>query len=724
MRLLLFAVVLVGCACCWPPASGEPEAGPTTGDDGQQAPNDSELPPLFNFEMYQKLFDKHYDSPLEASTRRAYLLANAFKVYVAGVEYKHWTRPYYLALNEMSDWSPKELDMIENKMLVEESVSGSEAAQAEATGGQPTGGQVDLDEFARSLEQKIKEKLADREFQLKLKGDRRSERRKRAADEAEPDGAKPNRGGRRRRRRPRALDVHDLINHPRKRPARKASKLEGIPESNNPNYDWRQMEVETRGLIDQQQDVWFWIMDRSTANQVYSLPVAPYSFFADKFPNLDHKSGHNLVQNKVLADRDPGDEDLPDEMFVDLRTTNCLSEVRSQGKCGSCYAFASIAMMEYWYCRGHNLLPSFSEQYLVDCGKGRVKGMGGCRGGSFISGAQFIANFGLELREHMPYLAKENECPYSNDTDLQTTGFVRVDGDSMAVVKMNHWAERLKRGPIVVYFAFSMDLVQYKKGVYMGESCTEYNHAMMVIGHGREDGEEFWLLRNSHGSNWGDEGHLKVSKRAKFCFAGELGFVFATRDGSLFPKGRTNGLNKRVQQMYPQVMLPPPTAPAPPLPPPESFLREPLLPPPTHAPSQEPYPEQGNVPPQPAYHPHEYHPPQEPSSQQGYVPLQQPYRQPAQPPPQPAYHPQEYQPPQKHGHQPEYFQAPANWRPPLPWPQRPIWRPPQPWPQRPIWGAPQPWPRHPNRGPPLRRRGRPALHIILQQLSQAKQQQL
>jgi hypothetical protein len=524
--LLMFVAVLVGCVYCWPPA----------GDNSQQAARVAELPPLFSFDLYRKLFKKVYSSHLEEAARHFYLLANAFKVYVAGVAYKYWRQSYCLALNEMSDWSPKELDMMVNKVLAGESTSSAAAAQAEATdsttaqaaatGAEPIGSQMDPDELAGSLEQKIKERLADREFQLRLRGDRRSERRKRAADEAERDRAAD-----RKRRRPRVLDIHDLVHYPRNGRAHKAPKQESLPASNNPLHDWRQMEPITRGLIDQQQSVKYWSIDKTTANQVSTMVRSNNLFFGlFSFPFFRATPS------------------LPDEMFVDLRTTNCLSEVRSQGQCGSCYAFAAITLMEYWYCQLNNgMLASFSEQYMVDCGKGRVEGLNGCSGGTAVGVAQFLMNFGLELRLYMPYLASESICRYSNDTDLQRTGFIRPDLDTIFEVGISSWPEQLKVNPIYVNFAFSSELIQYGKGVYMGEHCKRHEHFMVVIGHGREDGEEFWLIRNSHGPNWGEAGHMKVSKRAKHCFGHEIGYVFGTQDGNTFPGARTNSLNTFVQ---------------------------------------------------------------------------------------------------------------------------------------------------------------------------------
>ena len=54
----------------------------------------------------------------------------------------------------------------------------------------------------------------------------------------------------------------------------------------------------------------------------------------------------------------------------------------------------------------------------------------------------------------------------------------------------------------------------HDSGVYYGTDCRSdfHNHAVTVVGYGTEDGQDYWLVKNSWGSDWGEEGYIKMSR--------------------------------------------------------------------------------------------------------------------------------------------------------------------------------------------------------------------
>lgn len=232
---------------------------------------------------------------------------------------------------------------------------------------------------------------------------------------------------------------------------------------------------------------------------------------------------HNETFNELQVDsRLRENEDENNRMYFDWRDSGCLFIPRFQGLCGGCYAFAAVALLEWAHCRQTGKLTPFSEQYMIDCGKN--VDMGGCMGGDARNVGRFIMDWGVELREKYPYLGKESSCPYGRD-DWDQAGYKKPSINRYtAAHNIKLWPEILeKSGPILVSVRIPEDFFFYGGKVHEGNNCimVEGNlvHAMVLVGHGIEDGNEFWLLRNSHGPSWGDRGYFKLSKYAKInCF--------------------------------------------------------------------------------------------------------------------------------------------------------------------------------------------------------------
>lgn len=151
-------------------------------------------------------------------------------------------------------------------------------------------------------------------------------------------------------------------------------------------------------------------------------------------------------------------------------------------------------------------LVALSEQYMIDCGKAYYPGrLFGCDGGNLDAIPDFIHNFGLELRKNVPYFAGERTCPFHEEMDIKKTGYIRMPIEKVAKVYMNSWADVLPFGPLMINFAVGDNFHNYGGGIFNGTGCgkTE-NHAMVVVGHGRAEGKEFWLYRNSFGKLWGE----------------------------------------------------------------------------------------------------------------------------------------------------------------------------------------------------------------------------
>ena len=70
-------------------------------------------------------------------------------------------------------------------------------------------------------------------------------------------------------------------------------------------------------------------------------------------------------------------------------------------------------------------------------------------------------------------------------------------------------------GPVSVAIDASSDSFRrYRAGVHYSYSCssTRMNHAVLAVGYGSEDGEDYYLVKNSWSTMWGDGGYIKMAR--------------------------------------------------------------------------------------------------------------------------------------------------------------------------------------------------------------------
>lgn len=99
---------------------------------------------------------------------------------------------------------------------------------------------------------------------------------------------------------------------------------------------------------------------------------------------------------------------------------------------------------------------------------------------------------------------------------------------ALAVVNITSWAilpakdeDALQQaigavGPVAVSINASPQTFQlYSDGIYSDEKCssTTVNHAMLAVGYT----EDYWILKNWWGVNWGDEGYMKIKRGVNMC---------------------------------------------------------------------------------------------------------------------------------------------------------------------------------------------------------------
>ncbi|XP_044521966.1 dipeptidyl peptidase 1-like isoform X1 [Gracilinanus agilis] len=204
---------------------------------------------------------------------------------------------------------------------------------------------------------------------------------------------------------------------------------------------------------------------------------------------------------------------------------NYVSPVRSQADCGSCYAFASMAMLEsrIRILTNNSQSPVLSTQQIVSCSEYSQ----GCDGGfPYLIAGKYVQDFGVVEENCFPYLGHDAPCSPKNCTRYYVSDYHYVGGFYGACNEALMKLELVQHGPMAVSFEVYNDFFHYRKGVYhhtgLRDSFNPFeltNHAVLLVGYGTDEksGEDYWIVKNSWGSSWGEDGFFRILRGTDEC---------------------------------------------------------------------------------------------------------------------------------------------------------------------------------------------------------------
>lgn len=209
-------------------------------------------------------------------------------------------------------------------------------------------------------------------------------------------------------------------------------------------------------------------------------------------------------QNEHVA---PAGQVLADSL--DWRTKGAVTPIKDQGQCGSCWAFSTTGSVEGANQIKSGKLTSLSEQQLVDCAGS--SGNQGCNGGLMDDAFEYIIkNKGIGSEASYPYTGRDGTCKkvasvatVSKYTDVKKNdetalmSAVNIEPVSVAV-DAESWQS-------------------YRGGVMTGPCGKQLDHGVLLIGYGTEGSNDYWLVKNSWGTSWGEKGTIRLVRGKNEC---------------------------------------------------------------------------------------------------------------------------------------------------------------------------------------------------------------
>ncbi|CAN7065281.1 unnamed protein product [Brassica rapa subsp. trilocularis] len=242
----------------------------------------------------------------------------------------------------------------------------------------------------------------------------------------------------------------------------------------------------------------------------------PFKLAENRFADMTnsefkaHFLGLNTSSSRLHSNHscDPSASgNVPDA--VDWRKEGAVTPIRDQGRCGGCWAFATVAAIEgITKIKTGNLIP-LSEQQLIDCDTGSYNK--GCSGGLMETAYEYlIANGGLVALDDYPYTATDGtgcDQEKSQNKIVTITRYEKV-AQNEASLEVAAAQQPVSVGIDADGFIFQF----YSSGVFTGYCGSSLNHAVTVVGYGEEAGEKYWIVKNTWGTGWGEEGYIRMER--------------------------------------------------------------------------------------------------------------------------------------------------------------------------------------------------------------------
>ncbi|CAG9567502.1 unnamed protein product [Danaus chrysippus] len=200
---------------------------------------------------------------------------------------------------------------------------------------------------------------------------------------------------------------------------------------------------------------------------------------------------------------------------LDYRNNGWVTGVKDQKQCNTCYIFSAVGCIEGQHAKLHGTLVSLSEQQELDCQSGD-----GCQSGGYPDAAMNVLaqQGGCMSEDSYPYEEAKGQCR----TDPSKIVVKVTGGSKLTVTSEDDLKDALaNNGPLSIALIICPEFQHYSGGIYEFNCQGNDGHAVLLVGYDSADGQEYWILKNSWATIWGEEGYMRMKLGSSICNIGK-----------------------------------------------------------------------------------------------------------------------------------------------------------------------------------------------------------
>lgn len=204
---------------------------------------------------------------------------------------------------------------------------------------------------------------------------------------------------------------------------------------------------------------------------------------------------------------------------LDWRSSGIVPDPRDQGNCGSCWSFGTVGIMESAIAKAGGPLTDLSEQFLISCNKSNWNCSGGLTANKYhydtLGKNQSVIGAVLEVDK--PYTATNGSCSVPLNHPYRISGWTFIVPNEWTMPTVDQIKNAIATyGPVTAGVCVGSEFEAYASGIFSTDETStcpgatfKTNHQIILVGW--NDAGGYWILRNSWGPSWGENGYMRIA---------------------------------------------------------------------------------------------------------------------------------------------------------------------------------------------------------------------